>query len=182
MPKCTKKYRKQQFQDEPLRPIRAMVNQVLTKMDWLFAGMYEADVKGGHPSIAPEKLLRAMLLQVLYSIRSEPQLMEQTEYNLLFRWFIGLSMDDVVCSDFPRRRRPRTRTRVRNFHGGLCKTIAFAPSILEIFDNTGAGAAVLSRIQWCSGSVAALFVMLLSRSPVDASAALRLAEAFQIKP
>lgn len=65
-------------------------------MDRRSAGMYEADIKGGRPSIAPEKLLRAMLLQVLYSIRSEHQLMEQTQYNLLFRWFIGLSMDDAV--------------------------------------------------------------------------------------
>lgn len=80
----------------PLRAIRTMANQALAKMDRLFAGMYEADVKGGRPSIAPEKLLRAMLLQVLYSIRSERQLMEQTQYNLLFRWFIGLAMDDAV--------------------------------------------------------------------------------------
>jgi transposase len=58
--------------------------------------MYAADIKGGRPSIAPEKLLRAMLLQVLYSVRSERQLMEQTQYNLLFRWFIGLAMDDAV--------------------------------------------------------------------------------------
>ncbi len=65
-------------------------------MDALFAGMYEADIKGGRPSIAPEKLLRAMLLQVFYSVRSERQLMEQTQYNLLFRWFIGLAMDDAV--------------------------------------------------------------------------------------
>ncbi|QEZ45561.1 IS5 family transposase [Cupriavidus oxalaticus] len=83
-------------QSHPLRPIRSMVNQALAKMDRLFAAMYEADIKGGRPSIAPEKLLRAMLLQVLYSIRSERQLMEQTQYNLLFRWFIGLSMDDAV--------------------------------------------------------------------------------------
>lgn len=82
--------------DHPLRPIRAMVNAVLVKMDALFSGMYEADIKGGRPSIAPEKLLRAMLLQVFYSIRSERQLMEQTQYNLLFRWFIGLAMDDAV--------------------------------------------------------------------------------------
>src|ERR1700752_3666049 len=80
----------------PLRSIRVMANEALAKMDRVFAGMYEADVKGGRPSIAPEKLLRAMLLQVLYSIRSERQLMEQTQYNLLFRWFIGLSMDDSV--------------------------------------------------------------------------------------
>jgi transposase len=54
------------------------------------------DIKGGRPSVAPEKLLRVMLLQVFCSIRSERQLMEQTYYNLLFRWFIGLSMDDPV--------------------------------------------------------------------------------------
>jgi transposase len=80
----------------PLRSIRIMANEALAKMDRLFAGMYEADIKGGRPSIAPEKLLRAMLLQVIYSIRSERQLMEQTQYNLPFRWFIGLSMDDSV--------------------------------------------------------------------------------------
>ncbi len=82
--------------EHPLRPIRQMVNEALVKMDALFAGMYEADIKGGRPSIAPEKLLRAMLLQVFYSVRSERQLMEQTQYNLLFRWFIGLAMDDAV--------------------------------------------------------------------------------------
>lgn len=82
--------------EHPLRAIRQMVNAALVKMDVLFSGMYEADIKGGRPSIAPEKLLRAMLLQVFYSVRSERQLMEQTQYNLLFRWFIGLSMDDAV--------------------------------------------------------------------------------------
>ncbi len=83
-------------ESHPLCPIRTLVNQVLVKMDRVFARMYEDDIKGGRPSIAPEKLLRAMLLQVLYGIRSERQLMEQTQYNLLFRWFIGLSMDDAV--------------------------------------------------------------------------------------
>jgi transposase len=82
--------------DHPLRAIRKMANAALEKMNGLFAGMYEADIKGGRPSIAPEKLLRAMLLQVLYSVRSERQLMEQIQYNLLFRWFVGLSMDDSV--------------------------------------------------------------------------------------
>ncbi len=80
----------------PLRPIREMVNAALARMQPLFACMYAADVKGGRPSIAPEKLLRAMLLQIFYSIRSERQLMEQTQYNLLYRWFIGLAMDDAV--------------------------------------------------------------------------------------
>ena len=82
--------------DHPLRAIRQMVNEALGKMDNLFAAMNEADVKGGRPSIAPEKLLRAMLLQVFYSIRSERQLMEQVQYNLLYRWFIGLAMEDAV--------------------------------------------------------------------------------------
>lgn len=82
--------------EHPLRSIRAMANEALAKMGPLFSAMYEADAKGGRPSVAPEKLLRAMLLQILYSVRSERQLMEQVQYNLLFRWFIGLSMDDVV--------------------------------------------------------------------------------------
>jgi len=74
--------------DHPLHVIRMMVNKALANMDGLFAQMYAADVKGGRPSIAAEKLLRAMLIQVLYRVRSERQLMEQTQYNLLFRRFI----------------------------------------------------------------------------------------------
>ena len=80
----------------PLRPIRTWVNDALAKMDAKFSAMYEADVKGGRPSIAPEKLMRAMLLQVLYSVRSERQLVEQIQYNLLFRWFVGLAIEDTV--------------------------------------------------------------------------------------
>ena len=82
--------------NHPLRPIKQMVNAALLKMDTLLGRMYAADIKRGRPSIAPEKLIRAMLLQVFYSVRSERQLMEQTQYNLLFRWFIGLSLDDSV--------------------------------------------------------------------------------------
>ncbi len=62
-----------------------MASEALAKMDRLFAGMYEADIKGGRPSIAPEKLLRAMLIQVLYSIRSERQLMELAQYTLIYK-------------------------------------------------------------------------------------------------
>ncbi len=82
--------------DHPLRAIRLMVNKALQQMKALLDGMYEPAIKGGRPSIAPEKLLRAMLLQIFYSIRSERMLMEQTQYNLLYRWFIGLAMDDSV--------------------------------------------------------------------------------------
>ena len=80
----------------PLREIRKTANAALDKLGPLLTAMYAAEVKGGRPSVAPEKLLRAMLLQVLFSVRSERQLMEQVQYNLLFRWFIGLSMDDAV--------------------------------------------------------------------------------------
>lgn len=80
----------------PLRPIRVWMNDTLAKMDEKFSAMYEADIRGGRPSIAPEKLMRAMLLQVLFSIRSERQVVEQINYNLLFRWFVGLSIDDAV--------------------------------------------------------------------------------------
>jgi transposase len=82
--------------NNPLRPIRLMVNAALKRLDGLFEQMYEPTWKGGRPSIAPEKLVRAMLLQVFYSIRSERLLMDQVQYNLLYRWFIGLSMDDAV--------------------------------------------------------------------------------------
>ena len=77
----------------PLRPIRLMVDIALEALSPAFDGMY---VAFGRPSIAPEKLLRALLLQVLYTIRSERMLMEQLEYNLLFRWFVGLNMDEPV--------------------------------------------------------------------------------------
>src|SRR4029453_13323210 len=79
--------------DHPLRPIREMTDEVLRQLSRRFARLY---AKRGRPSIAPEKLLRALLPQVFYSVRSERLLMEQLQYNLLFRWFVGLSMDDPV--------------------------------------------------------------------------------------
>jgi len=79
--------------DHPARQIRAMVDRALVRMDAQFDELYSAT---GRPSIAPERLLRAMLLMVLFSIRSERQLMEQINYNLLFRWFVGLEMDDPI--------------------------------------------------------------------------------------
>jgi len=78
-------------QDHPLRSIRSLVDGVLERLSPRFNKLY---ARAGRPSIAPEKLLRALLLQMLYSVRSERLLMEQLDYNLLFRWFVGLSMDD----------------------------------------------------------------------------------------
>lgn len=80
-------------QDHPLRPIRKMTDGVLAELSPLFDTLYS---KVGRPSIPPEQLLRSLLLQVLYTIRSERLLMEQLDYNLLFRWFVGLNMDDPV--------------------------------------------------------------------------------------
>lgn len=79
--------------DHPLRPIRKLVDAALRELSAEFEALYSTL---GRPSIAPERLLRALLLQAFYTIRSERQLMEQLAYNLLFRWFVGLAMDDAV--------------------------------------------------------------------------------------
>jgi len=79
--------------DHPLRAIRPLVNAALAKLSGQFDLLYASS---GRSSIAPEKLLRALLLQAFYGVRSERQLMEQVTYNMLFRWFIGLSMDAAV--------------------------------------------------------------------------------------
>jgi transposase len=79
--------------DHPLRPIRQMVDTVLKRLSPRFEAMY---AEGGRPSIPPEKHLRALLLQCLDSVRSERLLMEQLDYNLLFPWFVGLNMDDLI--------------------------------------------------------------------------------------
>src|SRR6202162_1931425 len=79
--------------DHPLRQLRVIADEALRELKPRFSRLY---AKTGRPSIAPEKLLRALLLQALYSVRSERQLMEQLDYNLLFRWFVGLNMDDPI--------------------------------------------------------------------------------------
>ncbi len=79
--------------DHPLRPIREIVDEALRKLSPAFGRLYARE---GRPSIPPERLLRALLLQAFYTVRSERQLMEQLHYNLLFRWFVGLSADDPV--------------------------------------------------------------------------------------
>jgi transposase len=79
--------------DHPLRAIRTIVNEALSALEQDFAALYSPI---GRPSIPPEKLLRAMLLQAFYSIRSERLLMERLEYDLLFRWFVGIGVDDAA--------------------------------------------------------------------------------------
>ena len=79
--------------DHPLRPIRKMVDEILKEMSPQFQKLYS---EVGRPSIAPERLLRSLLLQIFYSVRSERMLIEQLQYNLLFRWFVGMEMDEAV--------------------------------------------------------------------------------------
>ncbi|WP_354411306.1 IS5 family transposase [Marinobacterium sp. MBR-111] len=79
--------------EHPLRPIRQLIDEAMKWLNWLFDPIY---AEGGRQSIPPERLIRAQLLQVLFSIRSERQLVEQISYNLLYRWFVGLTIDDPV--------------------------------------------------------------------------------------
>ena len=79
--------------NHPLRPIRALFNEALKRISWLLDGAYS---EYGRESIPPARLLRAQMLQVLFTLRSERQLVEQISYNLLYRWFVGLSIDDKV--------------------------------------------------------------------------------------
>lgn len=112
-------------EDHPLRPIREMANRALKKLSPRFARIYAA---GGRPSIAPEKLLRALLVQVLYSVRSERMLMEQLDYNVLFRWFVGLSMDDAVWNPTT-----FTKNRDRLLEGDIAQ--AFFSAVVEQIRN-----------------------------------------------
>jgi transposase len=107
--------------DHPLRAVRAMVDMALTELGPRFNAIYAAQ---GRPSIAPEKLVRALLLQVLYTVRSERQLMEQLDYNLLFRWFVGLNLDEPVwdATVF-------SKNRERLLKGGIAQ--GFFQAILE---------------------------------------------------
>src|SRR2546425_11606443 len=80
-------------EDHPIRGMRKLTDVVLKRLSPRFSRMYAAQ---GRPSIPPEQMLRALLLQILYTVRSERQLMEQLDYNLLFRWFVGLNLDEPV--------------------------------------------------------------------------------------
>lgn len=108
--------------DHPLRPIRKMVDSVLSELSPLFERLY---AKTGRPSIPPEKLLRALLLQLLYTIRSERLLMEQLDYNMLFRWFVGLNMDDAVWAPTV-----FTKNRERLLEGDVAR--AFFEKVVEL--------------------------------------------------
>src|SRR5690606_11007433 len=99
--------------NHPLGPIRKLANEALGELSPRFTELYAAT---GRPSIAPERLLRAVVLQLLYSVRSERMLMKQLDYNLLFRWFVGLAMDDAVWNPTT-----FTKNRVRLVEGDIAQ-------------------------------------------------------------
>ena len=107
--------------DHPLRAIRKICDAVFVELSPQFDKLY---ARMGRPSIAPEKLLRALLLQVLYSVRSERLLMEELNYNMLFRWFVGLNMDDPVWDPTT-----FTKNRERLLRGDIAE--AFFAGVLE---------------------------------------------------
>src|ERR1700738_4018204 len=118
--------------DHPLRPIREIVDEALRKLSPAFSRLYARE---GRPSIPPERLLRALLLQAFFTVRSERQLMEQLDYNLLFRWFVGLAADDPVwdATGF-------CQNRGRLVGGGIARPCDPAPS-----PSTGVERALLGR-------------------------------------
>ena len=117
--------------DHPLRAIRSVVNEALEALSGEFASLYSGM---GRPSIAPEMLLRAMLLQAFYSIRSERQLMERMEFDLLFRWFVGLGVDDAVwdASTFSKN---RDRLLAGDIAAGFLSAILAQPRVRRLLSS-----------------------------------------------
>src|SRR6202158_130063 len=105
--------------DHPLRPIRKMVDEILKEMSPRFAKL-SSDV--GRPAIAPERLFRSLLLQIFYTIRSERMLIEQLQYNLLFRWFVGMEMDETVWNHAVYRKN-RERLLNEEIAEGFCQRV-----------------------------------------------------------
>lgn len=143
--------------DHPLRKMRAMVDPLLRELSPRFAELY-AD--HGRPSIPPEQLLRALLLQVLYTVRSERQLMEQLDYNLLFRWFVGLELDDPIWHPTT-----FTKNRDRLLDGSIAE--AFLAGVVRDADRRG----FLSRDHFTvDGTLLEAWASQKSVRPLDVSA------------
>jgi len=114
--------------DHPLRTIRVLVNNALDRLQGDFAALYSGL---GRPSIPPERLLRAMLLQAFYSIRSERQLMERLEFDLLFRWFVGIGVDDPVW-DHSTFSKNRDRLLAGDVAGGFLCAVLSQPRVKRL--------------------------------------------------
>ena len=117
--------------DHPLRAIRPLVNAALERLSPSLRQMYSLI---GRPSIPPEQLLRALLLQALFSVRSERQLMEQLTYNMMFRWFVGLSMD-VPVWDVTVFTKNRERLLSADIAGGLLRAILADPQVKPLLSD-----------------------------------------------
>src|SRR5947209_10563021 len=118
-------------QEHPLRAIRLLVNAALERLSPAFAAIY-AD--SGRPSIAPEKLLRALLLQALFTVRSERQLMQQITYNMLFRWFVGLAVDAPVW-DVTVFTKNRDRLLAGDIAGGFLAAVLADPEVIPLLSS-----------------------------------------------
>jgi transposase len=116
------------LEDHPLRTIRGVVNVALAALSHEFSALY---LRSGRPSIPPEKLLRAMLLQAFYSIRSERQLMERLEFDLLFRWFVGIGVDDAAW-DHSTFSKNRERLLERDIAGKLLSAVMTQPRVKRL--------------------------------------------------
>ncbi len=117
-------------QGHPIRKIRKIVDQALEEIEVFFDDLYAA---GGRPSIPPEMLLRASLLQILFTVRSERQLCERIEYDLMFRWFVGLSMDDPMWnhSTFSKNRERLMASQIDELLFDAIKKQAYAKQLLS---------------------------------------------------
>lgn len=142
--------------DHPIRAIRAMMDEVLARLSPRFDELYSVN---GRPSIAPERLLRALMLQVIYTIRSERQLMEQINYNLLFRWFVGMNVDEAVWHHTV-----FSHNRDRLLRGGIADE--FFLEVLAIAERRG----LVSREHFTvDGTLVDAWASLKSFKPVDSA-------------
>src|SRR3984893_12427735 len=142
--------------DHSLRPILRIADEALAALSPEFEGLY---AKFGRPSIPPERLLRALLLQAFYSVRSERQLMEQLQYNLLFRWFVGLSLDDEIWDETV-----FTKNRDRLIEGEIAKTFMAA-----VLDRDAVKAVVSDERFSVDGTLIEAWASMKSFRPKDAS-------------
>jgi transposase len=140
--------------DHPLRAVRAMTDEIFGNMSPLFKAMY---AEGGRPSVAPEKLLRAQLLQMLYSVRSERLLMEEIDYSILYRWFVGLNLDEPVwdATTF-------TKNRDRLLEGAVAKEF-----LAQVVERAHAGGLVSEEHFTVDGTLLEAWASLKSFQPKD---------------
>jgi transposase len=140
--------------DHPLRVVRAETDEILKRMSPLFDAMY---AEGGRPSIPPEKLLRAQLLQMLYSVRSERLLMEEIDYSILYRWFVGLNLDEQVWDPTS-----FTKNRDRLLEGAVAKEF-----LAQVVERARAGGLISNEHFTVDGTLLEAWASVKSFQPKD---------------